>query len=240
MRPSGNTRDVISVIIPTLNEAANIASTIRSARSGERVEVIVADGGSTDATAAIVRDLGIRLVESPPGRALQMNAGARRAGGSILLFLHADTRLPEGYARSVRRTLRLPFVSAGAFSLFIDARRASMRFVVYWANWRSRVLGTPYGDQAIFLSAETFRDIGGYPEMPIMEDFELIRRLSRMGKVVTVPQGVTTSARRWVNLGVLRTTLLNQLIVVSYLLGASPRRLARWYRRGRGVTTESY
>jgi glycosyltransferase involved in cell wall biosynthesis len=220
MRSSRKTLNVISVIIPTLNEAANIAATIRSAGQGGEVEVIVADGGSTDATAAIVRDLGIRLVESLPGRALQMNTAARL----------------EGYPRAVRRTLRLPFVSAGAFSLLIDARRASMRFVAYWANWRSRVLGTPYGDQAIFLSAETFRDIGGYPEMPIMEDFELIRRLSRMGRVVTVPQRVTTSARRWVNMGVLRTTVLNQLIVVSYLLGASPRRLARWYRGGRGVS----
>ena len=236
MRSSRKTLNVISVIIPTLNEAANIAATIRSAGQGGEVEVIVADGGSTDATAAIVRDLGIRLVESLPGRALQMNTAARLAGGDILLFLHADTRLPEGYPRAVRRTLRLPFVSAGAFSLLIDARRASMRFVAYWANWRSRVLGTPYGDQAIFLSAETFHDIGGYPEMPIMEDFELIRRLSRMGRVVTVPQRVTTSARRWVNMGVLRTTVLNQLIVVSYLLGASPRRLARWYRGGRGVS----
>lgn len=238
MRPSKESRAVISVIIPTLNEAANIASTIQSARSGEGVEVIVVDGGSTDATAAIARDLGVCLVESFPGRALQMNAAARRAGGDIFLFLHADTRLPKGYARAVRRTLRLPFVSAGAFSLLIDAHRPSIRFVAYWANWRSRVLGTPYGDQAIFLSAETFRAIGGYPELPIMEDFELIRRLSRRGKVVTVPHGVTTSARRWVNLGVLRTTLLNQLIVVSYLLGVSPLRLARWYRRGRGVTTE--
>lgn len=231
--------EMISIIIPTLNEASNIEASIRNAQAGEGVEVIVVDGGSTDNTCRIARSLGVRLLSSEPGRARQMNAGTRIASGNTLLFLHADTRLPSHFERAVRRTLRMPFVSAGAFSLHIDADRLSLRFVEYWANWRSRVLGKPYGDQAIFLSAQVFRDIGGYPEMPIMEDFELIRRLSRRGRVVTVSQSIRTSARRWINLGVFRTTLLNQVIITAYYLGVSPDTLACWYRRGKGIGSES-
>lgn len=225
----------LSVIIPALNEADGIEGAIRSALTAEGVEVIVADGGSTDATCGVAANLGVRVIRSAPGRARQMNAAAREATGDILLFLHADTRLPGRYERAVRRTLRMPGVSAGAFSLGIGADRPSLRFVEYWANWRSGVLGRPYGDQALFLTAATFRSLGGFPDLPIMEDFELVRRLSRCGRVVTVPQAARTSARRWLNMGVLRTTLLNQWIILAYYLGASPETLARWYRRGRGI-----
>ncbi|MFZ7124602.1 MAG: TIGR04283 family arsenosugar biosynthesis glycosyltransferase [Desulfobacterales bacterium] len=222
----------ISVIVPALNEAEGIMDAIEDARAGEDVEVIVVDGGSSDDTVSMVRKAGVRLIESPKGRGRQMNAGAAAASGGTLLFLHADTRLPRRFDRAVRRALRDPSVAAGAFSLRIDAPGIGLRLVEWGANRRSRTLGRPYGDQALFLSARIFHELGGYPEIPIMEDYALIRRLSRYGRVVTLRQPVRTSARRWRRLGVLQTTLRNQLIIAGYRLGVSPDTLARWYRMG--------
>jgi rSAM/selenodomain-associated transferase 2/rSAM/selenodomain-associated transferase 1 len=220
----------ISVIIPTLNEADHLAAAVRTAMCGENVEVIVADGGSTDATAALARRLGARLIQTAPGRAQQMNAAAVAACGPILLFLHADTRLPDRFDRAVRRTLRRPGTAAGAFGLRIDLPSISIRWIETGANRRSRLLGLPYGDQAIFLHAAAFRYVGGFPALPIMEDFVMVRRLRQLGRVVTVNECVLTSGRRWQRHGVLRTTVLNQIVVAGFYLGIAPDRLARWYR----------
>jgi len=226
--------DLISVIIPVLNEAKTIATTLNhlyQAADKAAIEVIVVDGGSQDDTLDRLQGLEAAILIAQPGRAQQMNAGAAVATGNILLFLHADTHLPEGFPILVTRTLATVGAIAGAFTLRIDGDLPGLRWVERLANWRSHVLQMPYGDQAIFLRAEQFRAVGGFPEQPIMEDYELIRRLRRQGKIAIVPHPVLTSARRWQKLGVLRTTLTNQAIVAAYRLGISPQRLVQWYRQ---------
>ncbi len=226
--------DRISVIIPVLNEAETIAATLvqlSQAAGAADVEVIVVDGGSQDGTLAKLQSYQVTVCTSTPGRATQMNAGAAIATGSIFLFLHADTQLPAGFPALVRQSLAPARVVAGAFALSIAGDMSGLRWVERLANWRSHYLQMPYGDQAIFLRAEQFHAIGGFPQQPIMEDYELIRRVRQHGTVAIVPQPVLTSARRWQTLGVLQTTLINQSIILAYRLGVSPDRLVKWYRR---------
>jgi len=227
----GNRLERISIIIPVLNEAANLPATLANTQVGVNLEVIVVDGGSQDGTSQLAESLGVKVLSAPAGRACQMNAGAKAATGDILLFLHADTRLPSGFDNLVRKALFAANTAAGAFELRIDASILGIRLIESGVNWRSRWLQMPYGDQAIFLKTEVFHDIGGFPQLPIMEDFELMRRLKRKGRIVIVPVPVMTSGRRWQKLGVLKTTLINQLVIVAYLLGVSPERIVRWYRR---------
>ncbi|MDB9321014.1 TIGR04283 family arsenosugar biosynthesis glycosyltransferase [Nodularia spumigena CS-591/04] len=221
----------ISIIIPTFNEAANLENAIASTQPSTNVELIVVDGGSQDDTVSIAQSLGVKVISSPPGRAVQMNAGAMAARGDILLFLHADTRLPAGFDNMVRSALQQPQTVAGAFTLRIDADNWALRWVEKGVNWRSHFYQMPYGDQAIFLTTEIFQKIGNFPNLPIMEDFELIRRLKRTGKIAIIPVPVITSARRWLKKGVFQTTLLNQIVITAYFLGVSPERIRSWYRR---------
>jgi uncharacterized protein len=221
---------LLSVIVPTLNEEDNIAECLASTRNATNLERIVVDGGSADRTAEIARSCGAKVDVSPCGRARQMNRGAALAGGDLLLFLHADTRLPGGFAEAVRQTLASPEIAAGAFEFRLDARMPGLRVVERVANWRSRSLQFPYGDQAIFLRAGLFREVGEFADLPIMEDFEIIRRLKKRGRIHTAPLPAFTSARRWRKVGVLKTTLMNQGMVLAYFLGVSPLNLARWYR----------
>lgn len=194
------------------------------------VEVIVVDGGSQDDTVQIAQSLGAKVLSAPNGRACQMNAGALAATGDILLFLHADTRIPPLFDTLVRKALLAANTAAGAFELRIDASLRGLRLIESGVNLRSRWLQMPYGDQAIFLKTEVFHNIGGFPSLPIMEDFELMRRLRRLGRIVIIPVPVLTSGRRWLRLGVLKTTLINQGAIIAYLLGVPPERIARWYR----------
>ncbi|MEG3896239.1 MULTISPECIES: TIGR04283 family arsenosugar biosynthesis glycosyltransferase [unclassified Microcoleus] len=228
--PPENPNLKISIIIPVLNEAPTIAPVISTALEAKNVEIIVADGGSRDGTPDIAKSLGVRVISTAPGRAAQMNAGATVATGDILLFLHADTLLPRGYDSGARRALANPCTVAGAFELKIDARSLSLRLVETGVNWRSNFLQMPYGDQAIFLSSATFEKIGGFPDLPLMEDFEFVRRLKKQGRIEIVPQPVLTSARRWHQLGVVKTTAINQIVIIGYFLGVSPDRLAFWYK----------
>lgn len=220
----------ISIIIPVLNEAAAIARTLATAQPASNVEMIVVDGGSQDETVAIAQSLGVKVITSAPGRAQQMNAGAKAATGDVLLFLHGDTLLPPDFATQVRQAFNSPGVIAGAFALRIDSSLMGLRLIERLVNWRSRYWQMPYGDQAIFLWAKTFQQMGGFADLPIMEDFELMRRLRRRGAIAIVSEPVVTSGRRWEKLGVLRTTLINQLIILAYFLGVPRDRLARWYR----------
>ena len=220
----------ISIIIPVLNEAPTIAQVISTARNAENVEIIVADGGSSDGTVEIAKYKADRAISTTPGRATQMNAGATASTGDILLFLHADTLLPDGYDTQVRQALARPSSVGGAFELKIDAHSLGLRLVEIGVNCRSHFLQMPYGDQAIFLFSATFDKIGGFPDLPLMEDFEFVRRLKKQGRIEIVPQSVLTSARRWQQVGVLKTTILNQIVIIAYFLGVSPDRLREWYR----------
>ena len=150
------------------------------------------------------------------------------------MFLHADTLLPANFNVQIDSALNQNGVIAGAFRLTIDSTRAAIRFIEAMAYLRSRYLRLPYGDQALFMRKAVFEEIGGFPEMPIMEDFILVRRLKRRGKIVIVPASVKTSPRRWLHLGIFRTWLINQLIVMAFYLGIAPERLSRWYRREAG------
>ncbi|MHB1033432.1 MAG: TIGR04283 family arsenosugar biosynthesis glycosyltransferase [Pirellulales bacterium] len=221
----------ISIIIPTLNEAACLGRTLEALHGTTCVEAIVVDAGSHDGTPQIAEAHGCRALTVPPGRAGQMNAGAAAATGSILLFLHADTWLPQRFEEHIHATLARPGVVAGAFRLSIENSRGTLRLIQWAANLRARWLQMPYGDQAIFLTAETFHAMDGFPNLPIMEDFEMVRRLRRRGRITIADASVTNSARRWNALGPLRTTWINQMVVLGYYLGVAPERLARWYRR---------
>ena len=220
----------ISIIIPVLNEVSTISQTISTAQTGKDIEIIVVDGGSNDGTTEVVKSLDVKLIYSQPGRGIQMNCGAKAATGNILLFLHGDTFLPLNFDQLLREILAKPNIIAGAFELGIRGRKRSLRIVEKMVNWRSRYLQMPYGDQGIFLPAKIFTEIGGFPEIPIMEDFESIRKLRKRGRIAIVSKPVLTSGRRWQKLGIFKTTLINQIVIIGYLLGVSPKRLAQWYR----------
>ncbi len=223
---------LLSVIIPALNEEKNIAACLGATRRARNIERIVVDGGSADKTVEIARSWGATVLTSEKGRARQMNAGARSATGQFLLFLHADTILPEGFDEEVRSLLLRPRVSAGAFSFRLSHRSSfGLGLIRLITNWRSRYLQMPYGDQAIFIRSRLFHKIGGFPDLPIMEDYEIIRRLRKKGKIITSSLPALTSSRRWQTLGIWKTTFLNSAIVVAYHLGIPPSRIRRFAHR---------
>ncbi len=220
----------ISIIIPTLNEQANIEPLVQNI-GNKKCEVIIVDGGSSDDTVMLARKHGLKVIEAEPGRAGQLNRGAAEAQGKILLFLHADTRLPQNFAAAVRRATADTTTSAGAFRLAIEDPTPAMRFISGCANLRSSLLQMPYGNQAIFVKKDLFRLLGMFPELPIMEDYLFIQKAKRKGKIVLVEEEVTTSARRWQRMGVWRTTVINQLIILGYYLRIPLEKLALFYRR---------
>jgi len=220
----------ISVIIPTFNEADRVNQTINSIFQGFNTECIVVDGGSEDDTEQRAVEHGAKFFRSAPGRAVQMNYGAEKASGPLLLFAHADTTLPANWDKAVRKVLQDKSTALGSFRLQVRERVRGISWIERGAYIRSRFLHQPYGDQGLFMRLADFQRAGGYPELPIMEDVELVRRLRDYGRTVTLSNCVLTSCRRWKRLGVLRTTLYNQLVISGYILGIAPERLARFYR----------
>lgn len=221
----------LAVILPTLNEGDQLPATLECIGAGQPDEIIVADGGSTDGTALLAKAWGARVVEAPRGRAAQMNGGAAVAGAELLLFLHADTWPPAGYVRQIRETLRSPAVAAGAFRFGLRESVPTRRVLESLVAARCRVLGTPFGDQGLFLRRDLFLALGGFAQWPLLEDVEILRRLRPWGRVVVRPEVAHTSARRWQRLGAFRTFLRNYLIMLGYHAGVSPARLAAWYHR---------
>lgn len=228
---AGNSR-LISVIIPALNESCRISTAIESACRGFPHEVIVVDGGSRDETVPIALRAGATVIRAPRGRAFQMNAGADISKGGHLLFLHADTRLPDGYPAYIRGILNGP-AAGGAFRFGIAQPFCGRRLIECMTNFRAQCLRMPYGDQAIFIRRRDFIDMGGYKPMPIMEDYDFIRRLGKRGRIVIADAAVLTSGRRWLGLGAFRTTLINQLVIAGYCCGVAPEKLALFYRNAK-------
>ena len=224
----------VSVVIPALDDSELVGTAVASARAAGAHEVIVVDGGSRDGTRLAAEEAGARVIDAAPGRAAQMNAGAAQSSGEILLFLHADTELPPDAAALAREALTVPGTVAGAFGFAVpsDARFAALISAV--GRWRARVTGHPYGDQGLFLSARTFRDLGGFPDLPTMEDWEFVARLRKLGRVAVLDEPAVTSARAWEQNGLLRKTISNLAVIWGYQLGIDPDLLATWRRSGRG------
>lgn len=223
----------LSVIVPTLNEAAGIVATLQSLGGLRRCghEVIVVDGGSGDGTAALAAGLADRVLTATPGRAAQMNAGARVAAGDVLLFLHADTRLPEAADRLVLQGLAASGALWGRFDVRIAGLHPLLRVVETMMNLRSRLTRICTGDQGIFVRREAFEAVGGYPAQALMEDIAISARLRRLSAPLCLRARCLTSARRWESRGVVRTIVLMWWLRLQYALGAAPARLARDYGR---------
>lgn len=227
-------KTLISVIIPVLDESVIIEKTVDRLREGNRgafFEVIVVDGDLGGGTISRIghKDV-VAIVASRPGRGSQMNEGARVAKGDILLFLHADTFLPPGGLSAVGSAMMCRRYKAGAFDLGIDSTRSVFRLIEKIASLRSRITKIPFGDQAIFVGKDTFLAIGGYREMPIMEEVDLMRRIKKTGgKVFFIPQKVSTSPRRWEMEGVALCTLRNWILLLLYIAGVPPEKLCRFY-----------
>lgn len=222
----------LSIIVPALNEAAGIQSVLAPLQPlRERGhEVIVVDGGSTDGTPALAAPLADRVISSRRGRAVQQNAGAAAASGDVLLFLHADTTLPDGADVLVLDGLRRTGRGWGRFDVRLSGSHPLLRVVERMIGIRSRVSGIATGDQAIFVRREWFRRVGGYPKLPLMEDVAITRALKLLGPPLCLRDRVTTSSRRWDDRGVARTILLMWRLRWAYFRGVDPAELARRYR----------
>ncbi|MES2386056.1 MAG: TIGR04283 family arsenosugar biosynthesis glycosyltransferase [Pseudomonadota bacterium] len=222
----------LSVVLPVLNEAAGLGTALQAlaALRARGTEIIVADGGSSDHSAALARAGGAHLVHAPRGRALQMNAGAAQATGEVLLFLHADTVLPEGADALVSEALASGAKVWGRFDVRITGRPRMLRLVAALMNLRSRATGIATGDQAMFMTRAAFEAVGGFPAQPLMEDIEMSRRLLRLSRPACLRAKVQTSGRRWESRGVWPTVLLMWRLRFAYWRGAAPERLADLYR----------
>ena len=230
-------RRFLSIVIPTLNEGPRLKRTLDSISGSPDTEVIVADGGSRDETLSIARKAGTKIVSCRPGRGGQLNAGATEASGSILLFLHADTLLPDNHAALVRGALEDPLVAGGSFALKFEPGPPLLKINEITANWRTRLFHLPFGDQALFVRGSLFRLLGGYKNIPLMEDVDFARRLHRAGRTVVLRPPVLTSSRKYAG-GYWRRSITNKVVFAGYFLGVSPERLANLYQKKNGLTDE--
>jgi len=221
----------VSIVVPALDEAEGIERTLRplQALRARGVEVIVVDGGSRDATRALASPLADRVLEAPRGRAAQMNAGAAAGRGEVLLFLHADTLLPEGALDAIESALADARHAWGRFDVRIEGASPMLALVAAAMNLRSRATGIATGDQAIFARRAAFEAAGGFPAIPLMEDLALSTALKRISRPACLRERVATSGRRWERHGVLRTVVFMWRLRLAYALGADPGRLARRY-----------
>ena len=222
----------LSIIIPTLNEARQLRDTLKPLRALQTRghEVIVVDGGSSDHTSVIAREFADQVVDGARGRAHQMNAGAAVASGDVLLFLHADTQLPDQADRLIAGALLDGKTSWGRFDVRLSGEHFLLRVIESLMNLRSRISSIATGDQAIFVRRALFVQLGGYPEIPLMEDIALCKLLKRAARPANLSARVVTSSRRWEQRGIIRTVVLMWRLRLAYALGASPQRLAKIYQ----------
>lgn len=223
----------IAVIVPLLNEAATLPAMLKHWSDLNADELFIVDGGSTDGSRELLDQSGLHWLSSETGRARQMNVGAAASSSDVVLFLHADTRLPPQALSLVRQALRHTGTVAGRFDVRIDGGHPMLRVVERAMNWRSRLTGISTGDQAMFVRREVFDRLGGFPEQPLMEDIQLSKRLKREGGLACLSACVTTSARRWERFGIFSTMALMWRLRFLYWLGASPERLVAMYREAR-------
>lgn len=224
----------VSVIVPVLHESERINKVIAHLRDLDQnggLEIIVVDGHHAGSTIKTITDRSVITLCAPAGRASQMNRGARAACGSILLFLHCDTLLPVNGIAAIRDILKSGRCHAGAFALGIDSKRWIFRITERYVAARTRLTRIPFGDQAIFMRREYFNLIGGYREIPLMEDVELMQRIKKRGdRICIIPEKVQTSSRRWDREGIFYCTFRNWVLQLGYAFGVSPRQLVKWYR----------
>lgn len=222
----------LSIVMPVLNEAAGLAAALQALApfTARGVQLIVADGGSSDGTAALAEAAGATVIPAPRGRALQMNTGAQYASGEVLLFLHADTVLPDDADQLIAQALASGTAIWGRFDVRIAGRSRVLLLVAAFMNMRSRWSGIATGDQAIFMTRAAFDAVGGFPAQPLMEDIEISERLRRLSRPACLRAKVLTSGRRWETRGVWRTVLLMWRLRFAYWRGAAPERLAELYR----------
>jgi len=232
-----NTKSIckLSIVIPVLNEADRINSLIchlQMQSSENFYEIIVVDGDPRGTTVKVIHDSKVISIKADQGRARQMNAGAAIAGGEVLLFLHADTLLPPKALNKISKVLENMKYVGGAFSLGIDSDRLLLKIVAARASMRSRINRIPYGDQAIFIRKSYFNKIGGFKDIPLMEDVDLMRRIKKRGDMIYIFRDqVMTSPRRWEKEGVVYTTIRNKVLVSLFFLGVGPEKLLKYYRR---------
>jgi rSAM/selenodomain-associated transferase 2 len=224
-------RPSLSIIVPVLDEAVNIVAALEALAPlrSRGAEIVIVDGGSRDATAALARPLADYVIVSARGRATQMNAGAVAARGDVLAFLHADTRLPADADRLMLEGLAQSRRAWGRFDVTIEGRHPLFPIIAWFMNTRSRLTGIATGDQAMFVTRDAFADAGRFPEIALMEDIEFARRLKRVSRPLCLRARVTTSGRRWEQRGVLRTIFLMWRLRLAYFFGAKPEDLARRY-----------
>lgn len=223
-----------SIIIPVLNEAVSLPACLEALQPlRNRTEIIVADGGSTDDTVKIAQRLADRVIRVNQGRALQMNAGAQQSKGNVLVFLHADTFLPDNALALIEQHMTQSGRQWGRFDILLRGRPVMLKLIAFMMNWRSRLTGIATGDQVIFAKRQAFFRVGGYPEIALMEDIALSKLLKTIGRPICLTEKVTSSGRRWETFGVFRTIILMWSLRLRYFFGADPSELTNLYQRSR-------
>jgi len=229
------TTGAVSIVVPVLDEAAAIEESLGRLRSDfPDCEIVVVDGGSRDGTPELAAPLA-RVVRGTPGRARQINTGARCTSGEVLWFIHADTRVDPAALGQIRAAVADPMIIGGGLSLRFDRRGPALDYLAWSSNLRARRLHWIFGDQAIFVRRAVFQELGGFPDLPLMEDLEMSRRLHRRGRLVLLPATSTASARRFVEHGTWRMVVFMQYLKALYFLGVDPERIRRRYAAGPGL-----